>query len=115
MKKIIVIVAAVLSLSVYTSCEESQASEPVRQENMYSPQIEADIDAVYDASCYYLTKVYGSTVAYDSTATDELKLFVIRKADLADESGDVIPEMSEYDEIVKIVWPRGYGDFSFLK
>lgn len=76
----------------------------IHRENMYSVETERCIDVVYDAACSYLD------VRYDSVATDEKKLRIIRKADLKDEAGDVIPEMCEYDEIYHLVWPAGYPE-----
>lgn len=96
MKKLILSALAVCLLCAASPCAS------VRHENIYSAETERCIDAVYDASCRYL----GET--YDSVATDEKKLDVIRRADLKDDAGDVLPEMWEYDEIHTLIWPFGY-------
>lgn len=97
MKKLILSAVIVCALSAAVTPDGS-----VKHENIYSQKTERCIDVVYDASCRYL----GET--YDSTATDEKKLNVIRRADLKDDAGDVLPEMWEYDEIHTLIWPFGY-------
>lgn len=119
MRKIILSAAVFCAVCVMASCNKTQAEPVTRQlsepvtvvvEHIYADSVEEAIDICYDAACTYLTHVYGSTVAYDSTATDEFKMFVIRKADLEDADGDVMPEVPEYDEIAEILWPKGYGN-----
>lgn len=89
----------VICMSAMTSC-----TNDVVREDMYPVEIEKCLDVVYATSCDYLH------VKYDYRATDEKKISVIRRADLADDAGDVLPEMWEYDEIARIVWPNGYGN-----
>lgn len=100
MKRMIIeaVVACAMCATVI-ACNKAYAQKA----NLYSVETEECLDAVYAASCGYLS------VKYDNKATDEKKIKVIRCADLADDAGDVIPEMWEYDVVARIVWPRGYG------
>lgn len=114
MKKLVIAVVAFCALCACVNKSDARTirREPgitevmkhFHRENLFSEETERCIDVVYDASCQYLG------VTYDSVATDEMKLYIIRKADLKDEDGDVIPEMSEYDEIYNLVWPAGYPE-----
>lgn len=107
MKKL---VFAVLAFCAVCACVSSDANtirpdweyQTPKMEMLYSYEIERAIDVVYDGACQYLD------ATYDSVATDEWKLFIIREADMKDEAGDVIPEIPEYDEIYDMLWPAGY-------
>lgn len=102
MKKIIVIVFALCVSASLTSCTDANASTIGIE--MEDTAFMHDLEVVYASSCDYLNVVYDK-----STSLSE-KVEVIRKADLKDESGDVIPEMPEYDAIAKYIWPNGYGE-----
>lgn len=91
-------------LTFAVSCENEEYNAP-------QVSIEADcgfvasFEAVYKASCELLN------IQYDGNISLFEKRDVIRKADMADDAGDVLAEMPEYDEVVKFVWPNGYGKF----
>lgn len=114
MKKIVLCAIIVMAMGMASSCAKSEArgfhgyTPTMFREQLYSDEVERALDVVYAASCEYLTHLTGKEVTYDPKATDEWKLFMIREADLADEDGDVIPEVPEYDEIYEILWPAGY-------
>lgn len=99
-EKVLVAYLIVMCMSLVASCSD----EFPRQENIYPIEIERALDTVYGTACDYLN------VRYDYHATDEKKISVIRCADIADEGGDVFPEMDEYNDIALIVWPHGYGN-----
>lgn len=104
MKKIILSAAVFCAVCAVTSCGNTQA-KTIARENMFADSVEEAVDICYDAACSYLS------VSYDSLATDEKKLAVIRQADLLDDTGDVMPEVPEYDVIETILWPCGYGNY----
>lgn len=97
------IVEAVIACAFCATIVACNAAFAERHENMYPVEVERCLDVVYATSCDYLS------VKYDYHATDEKKISVIRCADIADDAGDVLPEMWEYDEVANIVWPHGYG------
>lgn len=97
------IIEAVFAFAFCTTVVACNSVFAERRENIYPAETEKCLDAVYATSCDYLN------IKYDMRATDEKKVRVIRCADLADDAGDVIPEMWEYDVVARIVWPRGYG------
>lgn len=109
MKEIILSAAVFCAVCAVTSCGNTQAKTIVR-ENMLADSVEEAVDICYDAACSYLS-YSGKDVSYDSLATDEKKLAVIRQADLLDDTGDVMPEVPEYDVIETILWPCGYGNY----
>lgn len=95
------------------SCSHADAAEDYgdvyvvgqKSESIYPDSVEKAIDNVYDAACYYLR------LDYDRSATDETKIYVIRQADIKDDSGDVIAEVDGYEIAYPYVWPRGYGKY----
>ena len=91
-----------------SSCSDNYLEDNMPQQEMFSPDIKKSIDLCYKAACDYLN------CTYVSTATDEQKIAVIRRADAKDEAGDVLPEMCEYDDIASILWPMGYCNYDFL-
>lgn len=101
MKKMIIeaIIACAFSATI-VACNAAYAE---RSKNVYPTEVERCLDVVYATSCDYLN------IKYDMKATDKKKVIVIRKADLKDDAGDVLPEMWEYDVVAGIVWPHGYG------
>lgn len=101
MKKMIIKAAIACAFcATITACSSAFAE---RREDIYPKETEKCLDVVYATSCDYLN------IKYDMRATDEKKVRVIRCADLADDSGDILPEMWEYDVVAHIVWPHGYG------
>lgn len=91
-------------LTFAVSCENEEYNTP-------QVSIEADcrfaasFEAVYKASCELLNIRYNKNISLFE------KRDVIRKADMADDAGDVLAEMPEYDDVKSFVWPNGYGKF----
>lgn len=93
-----------LSLLAFTaSCENEEYNIP--QVSIEADCFSASFEAVYKASCEMLN------IQYDENISLFEKRDVIRKADMADDAGDVLAEMPEYDDVKNFVWPNGYGKF----
>lgn len=93
MKKIVL---AVVFCGMFLGCNEPNS--------LYSEEDKECLNVVYATSCDMLN------MTQDAHATDAQKIAIIRRADLKDEAGDILPEMWEYDVVAKIIWPRGYGE-----
>ena len=105
MKKIAIsiIIAAMIAGSTQAFCSCSNDSAKGDTITLAANQKMALVE-IYRYSCEYLS--------IDSTAeTYDEMIQVIRVADIKDESGDVIAEIPEYDDIKTIIWPKGYRKF----
>lgn len=107
MKKIAVsILIALSACSAMSSCTNAEASNVINGDSIEHTDMDTWISfcVVYKASAEYLGEWEGW---YPSDFHAMIPM--IREADLRDHSGDVIPEVPEYDDIKNIVWPNGYG------
>lgn len=79
-----------------TSCGVSHTETLTKSE-------EKALSSLYATACDYL-KIRPS-----AQSTEDM-IRVIRVADIADDAGDVLMESCDYDTVVDIVWPNGYGN-----
>lgn len=105
MKRLVICAALCCAAACAASCEKETDTMSVNCTPvvLYADSVGEAIDIVYDYSCEWMG------MGKDSLATREEKLAVIRRADMRDEDGDVIPEIPEYEIIAGLLWPHGYG------
>lgn len=106
MKKLFIVVAAVLCVSCSTSSIQLMESvEETVSTNVvvYSPEEEFYLNEFYN----FCLEIWGDKIP-QNIKND--RIAVIRYCDsVIDSSGDVLLEMDGYEIIEKIIWPNGYN------
>lgn len=103
--------------ALFASCSQEDYFEEVsakefQEESVcqYTDLQVASTITVYDSCLQIWGEELPDNLRFESPKMEEM-LRVIRFCDLLDESGDVLSEMCEYDEIVELLWPNGYGNY----
>lgn len=102
----IFVIAALLSLSIIgASCaaqDDGLDLPEISKVPRYPSEIQTALEAVYNVCLAIWEDEIPQNIINDRIST-------IRYCDLLDSSGDILPEMDEYDVIKDIIWPLGYG------